>query len=70
MQVGALAKTQNGEYVQVVGDFVVPLNKRKIETALTKAGGSSDAGPAARSPNKAAPPPVVTVKRRRIPVMA
>ena len=69
MQVGALAKTRDGEFVQVVGDFIVPLNKRKIETALTKAV-STDAGPAARSVQKAAPPPVVTVKRRRIPVMA
>ncbi|MES2948830.1 MAG: hypothetical protein V4858_09860 [Pseudomonadota bacterium] len=29
MQIGALAKTEDGEYVQVVGDFVTPLNKRK-----------------------------------------
>ena len=69
MQVGALAKTRDGEFVQVVGDFVVPLNKRKIESALTKAG-NVDGGPAVRSTNKPAPPPVVTIKRRRIPVMA
>ena len=69
MQVGALAKTRAGEFVQVVGDFVIPLNKKKIESALTKAGGA-DAGPAPRIATKTGPPPVVTIKRRRIPVMA
>ncbi len=69
MQVGALAKTQDGEYVQVVGDYVVALNKKKIETALAKAGGV-EAVSAPRAVSKPAPPPIITVKRRRIPVMA
>ena len=69
MQIGALAKTETGEYVQVVGDFVTPLNKRIIELALSRAK-ITDGGGAPRMANKVAPAPVVTVKRRRIPLPA
>lgn len=69
MQIGALAKTDTGDYVQVVGDFVTPLNTKKIELALTRAK-TTDVNGAARSPSKTAPVPVVTIKRRRIPLPA
>jgi len=69
MQIGALAKTDTGEYVQVVGDFVTPLNSKKIELALARTK-PTDVGAAARAPSKSAPVPVVTIKRRRIPLLA
>lgn len=69
MQVGALAKSVDGEYFQVVGDFVVPLNKWKIEAAVAKAT-TPEVPVAPRVIAKPAPPPIIVVKRRRIPVMA
>lgn len=68
-QVGALAKTDAGEFVQVVGDFIIPLNKRKIESALARAGSAPPMDYAPRTAPKPAAPPVIIVKRRRIPVM-
>jgi hypothetical protein len=76
MQIGALAKSADGAYFQVVGDFLTPLNRSKIEMALAKAKSaqaySAPHAPAysAPAPTAAAAPPVVVVKRRRIPVMA
>ena len=69
MQIGALAKSADGEYFQVVGDFVTPLNKSKIEAAVAKAT-ITDVFASPRAPTKPAPPPTVVIKRRRIPVMA
>ncbi len=69
MQIGALAKSADGEYFQVVGDFVTPLNKSKIEAAVAKAA-NSEAFASPQAMAKPAPPPIVVIKRRRIPVMA
>lgn len=69
MQIGALAKSANGEYFQVVGDFVQPLNKCKIEAAVLKAA-TAERLAAPRVTIKQAATPIVIVKRRRIPVMA
>jgi hypothetical protein len=69
MQVGALAKSADGEYFQVVGDFVAPLNKSKIECAVARANATEvSASPWVMA--KPAPRPIVVVKRRRVPVMA
>ena len=67
-QIGALATNHDGDYFQVVGDYVVPLKKSKIEAAVAKA----TAQGALATPmafNRRAAAPVVTVKRRRIPLM-
>ena len=68
MQLGALAKSAEGEYFQVVGDFIERLNKWKIEAAVTKAAATE----MFVAPSRAlapARPPVVVIKRRRVPVM-
>lgn len=66
-QVGALAITDDGRYVQVVGDFIVPLNNSEIAAAVAKAA-KLDPYTAARTVPRAvaAPVPVVIVKRRRV----
>jgi len=69
MQVGALAQSADGEYFQVVGDFVVPLSKWKIEAAVAKAT-TTEVFASPRAMTKPAPPPIIVVKRRRVPVMA
>lgn len=67
-QMGALALTQDGHYVQVVGDFITPLNTSQLTRAVALA--------KTREPERHALPrmaarttpttvPVVTVKRRR-----
>jgi hypothetical protein len=68
LQVGALGLTDQGQYVHVVGDFVTPLNSSQISRAVAKAKGTVHY--AAPRPAKAAPAPVVTVKRRRVFVVA
>lgn len=73
-QVGALAMTAEGEYVQVVGDHLVPLKTKEIAKAVANApkepnpvlSGESPSWPASR---KEAPAPVVIVKKRRVAVM-
>lgn len=84
-QIGALGITTDEKYVQVVGDYVVPLNKSQITQAIARykafqarlakatAPHSSYPSPpfsASHALRVAAPRPVVVVKRRRIPVMA
>ena len=70
-QMGALAQTADGKYVQVVGDFLVPLSTAKVTKAITKAHGKPIApaffAPPVSTPAK--PPPVVTIKRRRVFVL-
>lgn len=69
LQVGALGATEQGEFVQVVGDHLVRLNRAQIARAIA---GSKGAGayqfyrPAERPVSM----PVIVVKRRRIPVPA
>lgn len=70
-QMGALAQTADGKYVQVVGDFMVPLSSAKVAKAIVKANGKPLApvfvAPPVSSPPK--PVPVVTIKRRRVFVL-
>ena len=67
-QMGALAVDSQGEYFQVNGQHLAPLNKRLIAKAVAAA--------QKRAPGRGAPPPkprpapVVTVKRRRFPTSA
>lgn len=80
-QIGALGITTDEKYVQVVGDYIVPLNKSQITQAiarykafqarLAKATTPHLSSPffTSHAPRVAAPRPVVVVKRRRIPVM-
>jgi hypothetical protein len=73
-QVGALAVTAKGDYVQVVGDHLVPLKTKDIAKAVANAPKESDSELSREAPpwpvaRKEAPPPVVIVKKRRIAVM-
>jgi hypothetical protein len=73
-QVGALAVTAGGEYVQVVGDQMVPLNTKEIAKALANAPKESSSGFSRETPpwlvaHKESPAPVVIVKKRRVAVM-
>jgi hypothetical protein len=65
LQMGALAINEQGQYVQVVGDFITPLNSSQISRALAKLK-APDHISAPRPVVQQAPAPVVTVKRRRI----
>lgn len=68
-QIGALAITRDNQYVQVVGDFVSPLNFKQISSAVQKAKKNECHQP--RRPISFAPSssrqstPVVIIKRRR-----
>lgn len=68
-QVGALAKTADGEFVQVVGDYLTPLKKYTITKALAQAQSLRPKSCAPRwnstRESSAAAAPVVIVKRRR-----
>lgn len=67
-QMGALAITDEGQYVQVVGDFLAPLNKGQILRAIAKARiRETYAAPQPIAASVATS--VVIVKRRRIPVV-
>lgn len=69
MQVGALAQTADGLYVQVVGDHVVPLNTSKIAAAISKAKAQNKPRGlyrAAADHELTKPVPVVIIKRRRV----
>ena len=75
-QVGALGITQDGQYVQIVGDHVTPLNTREITKAIAAAPkdwSSSDDASGAAPPwqvaRKDAPAPIVIVKKRRVAIM-
>ncbi len=73
-QVGALALTAEGAYVQVVGDYLVPLKTKEIEKAVANAPKDPNAVVSSETPSwqasrKESPAPVVVVKKRRIAVM-
>lgn len=73
-QVGALAMTIAGDYVQVVGDHVTLLNTkdaRAVAKAVAKAPKEFDAGVSAAVPRQTPrrEVPVVVVKKRRVAVM-
>lgn len=67
--IGALAITPEGEYVQINGDYVSPLNTSQLRSAVAEASRSRDSSnewrPALPRP-AAAPAPLITVKRRRV----
>lgn len=65
MEVGALALTADGRYVQVNGDIVQELNASRVRAALGPAH-TSRIGPSAPAP---AAPVVVTVRKRRVAVL-
>ncbi len=64
-QMGALAMTEDGHYVQVVGDYVTPLNSSQLTRALAKAKPEELSYPVQKAVVRVGPPPVVTIKRRR-----
>lgn len=70
-QVGALGVTDEGEYVQVVGDHLTTLSKRELTKAVSIARANSlKYGPTSRwaapAPVCVAVPALVIVKRRRV----
>ena len=75
-QVGALAVTAEGQYVQVVGDYITALNTREITKAVANAPKESNAlehkFSKANSPRnvskKEALAPIVIVKKRRVAI--
>ena len=65
-QVGALAVTNQGEYVQVVGDHEVHLNRSQLAKVIS----AREKAEPYRLPHMSrASVPVVVLKRRRIPLM-
>jgi hypothetical protein len=73
-QVGALAMTAEGEFVQVVGDHLTPLKIKEIAKAFANAPKVSNPALSEETApwleaRKESPAPVVTVKKRRVAVM-
>jgi hypothetical protein len=73
-QIGALAITAEGEYVQVVGDQFVPLKVKEIAKAVANAPKVSNPelprpAPSRLAARKESAAPVVVVKKRRVPVL-
>lgn len=73
-QVGALAMTAEGQYVQVVGDHLTPLKTKDVARALANAPKESNSEFSRESPpwlvaRNEAPTPVVILKKRRVAVM-
>jgi hypothetical protein len=64
-QVGALAETADGQYLQVNGDHVTPLSNGQLRRAIDAARRAAPRQ-AGRREQRSAPPPVVIVKRRRL----
>ncbi|AMM26066.1 hypothetical protein [Variovorax sp. PAMC 28711] len=69
MQIGALAQTQSGGYVQLNGDVVRELNTSRVEHALDRVTGASRDGfrGVVAAPVAPTQTTVVIKKRRRIP---
>ena len=73
-QVGALAITAEGEYVQVVGDHLTPLKTKEVAKAVANAPRESNPEFSRESPpwpvaRNETPAPVVILKKRRVAVM-
>jgi hypothetical protein len=64
-QVGALAETAEGQYLQVNGDHVMPLSGGQLRRAVAAARRAAPR-PSVRRESVATPPVVVTFKRRRV----
>ena len=72
IQIGALAQTADGQFLQVNGDHESPLPAGAMRRLVEKAGRARPAAPPRtlglrRTPTDA-PAPVVTVKKRRVVV--
>lgn len=71
-QVGALAMTDDGKYVQVVGDYILPLNTGQLTRAVAQAvclqRGAQTFEIVAPPPSPSSQP-VVVIKRRRAVVV-
>ncbi|HSV55403.1 MAG TPA: hypothetical protein VLJ57_24985 [Burkholderiaceae bacterium] len=65
LEMGALALTPKGEYVQVNGDIIQTLNTSRVRAALGSAH-TSRIGPTAPA---AAAPAVIVRRKRRVPVL-
>lgn len=65
-QVGALAVDAQGNYLQVVGDCMVALNRSQIASALATASTSIGPNWDVRPVQRQVVAPVVVVKRRRV----
>jgi len=65
LAIGALAQRADGRYVQLNGDFERELDTAVVDAILAEHGWHQSTA-AARGPVES---PLVTVKRRRIPVM-
>jgi len=73
LQAGALARTRDGQYVMLVGDHETPLNASQMGKVLKNLPREFQAHVevSTASPSPAAlPPPVITVKKRRVIVPA
>ncbi len=73
-QVGALAMTAGGEYVQVVGDHLTPLKTKAVAKAVANAPKELNPEFSREVPpwpvaRKDAPAPMVILKKRRVAVM-
>ena len=73
-QVGALAMTVEGQYVQVVGDHLTPLKNKEVAKAVAKAPKEPNPEFSRQSPPWPVAPkqtvaPVVILKKRRVAVM-
>ncbi len=66
-QMGALAITRDGQYVQVNGDFVGPLNSSQIRRAVAKAQAVVSKPFTRRLATAQVHTPVVVIKRSRVP---
>lgn len=65
MQIGALAQTADGRYVQVNGAVVQPLNADQVQRALRRERPSRDQYRKPAAPPSTAAVPLVSVRRRR-----
>jgi hypothetical protein len=65
-QVGALAVDSNGDFFQINGEYIAPLNKRLIAKAVKAAQGRAPSRYEPPGVRRAASAPIVTVRRSRL----
>lgn len=64
-EMGQLAVMPDGQYVQVNGSVVRPLNASRVNAAIRKAARRQNVDPRELMPRKAAPEPLVIVRKKR-----
>ncbi len=64
-QIGALARREDGRYVQVNGDHLTPLGAHQVERALRKAIAQAPRDPMRRLGSSSAVAPTVVIKKKR-----